>query len=99
MVAVAQGLVPIEAWLTGPTGTRLGNSTMIEVRAAPPGAWLYVVSAAVLAGMLIVGVWRAARRPSRVPDSVVLDPVLPTPEPPYVEPAVEPAVEPGTHSG
>ena len=103
MIAVAQGLVPIEAWLTGPTGTRLGNSTMIEVRAAPPGAWLYVVSAAVLAGMLIVGVWRAARRPSRVPDSVVLDPVLPTPEPPYVEPAVEPgrAANPpdGTHSG
>ncbi|MEI2825818.1 MAG: DUF6049 family protein [Dermatophilaceae bacterium] len=74
MIAVAQGLVPIDAWLTGPDGARVGSSTTIQVRAAPPGAWLYVVAGAGLLALLIVGAWRSLRRPSRVPDSVVLDP-------------------------
>ena len=82
MVAVAQGLVPIDAWLTGPDGSRVGASTTIQVRAAPPGAWLYVIAGAVLLALLVFGAWRSLRRPSRVPDSVVLDPVEVTVEPP-----------------
>ncbi|HOF63130.1 MAG TPA: DUF6049 family protein [Dermatophilaceae bacterium] len=82
MVAVAQGLVPIDAWLTGPDGSRVGASTTIQVRAAPPGAWVYVIAGAVLLALLVFGAWRSLRRPSRVPDSVVLDPVEVTVEPP-----------------
>lgn len=93
MIAVAQGLVPIDAWLTGPDGARVGSSTTIQVRAAPPGAWLYVVAGAGLLALLIVGAWRSLRRPSRVPDSVVLDPVEVQPEPPLEDP-LEPPLEP-----
>ncbi len=61
-VAVAAGLVPINAWLTTSDGTRVGQGATITVRANPPGGWLYVISGAVVALVFLGGIIRTLRR-------------------------------------
>lgn len=86
LAAVAQGVVPFSALLTTRTGAPVGVAGTIEVRAAPPGAWLYVAFGGALGVILIVGVVRSLRRPSKVQTDIALDPVEPTPEPPWPHP-------------
>lgn len=87
LAAVAQGLVPVNAWVTTASGTRIGAVQQLTIRAAPPGAWLYVGMGGLFALVLIAGVVRAVRRPPRqVVDTRGLDPVDPTPEEPLVAP-------------
>ena len=84
---LAQGLVPVTAWLTTTDGTRLGPSEQLTIRAAPPGAWLYVGLGALVALVLVGGIVRAVKRPPRLKvDTLDLDPVDPTPEEPLLEP-------------
>ena len=52
--------------LTTRTGAPVGVAGTIEVRAAPPGAWLYVAFGGALGVILVVGVVRSLRRPSKV---------------------------------
>jgi len=56
------------------------------IRAAPPGAWLYVGLGALFGVILVAGVVRALRRPRASIDTRGLDPVDPTPEEPLVAP-------------
>jgi hypothetical protein len=86
LAAVAQGVVPFSALLTTRTGAPVGVAGTIEVRAAPPGAWLYVAFGGALGVILVVGVVRSLRRPSKVQTDIALDPVEPTPEPPWPPP-------------
>ncbi len=80
MAAAAQGLVPVTAWLTTPLGLPVGAPQELSVRAAPPGAWLYVALGGLTGVVLLVGIVRALRRPRTRALGVELDPVLPTPE-------------------
>lgn len=83
MAAVTQGVVPITARLQAGDGTRLGRATTLQVRAAPPGAWLYVIGGAGLGLILLVGTIRSLRKPAVGADlGFELDPIYPIPEPP-----------------
>ncbi len=87
MAAVAQGLVPVNAWLTTANGTQVGATQKLTIRAAPPGPWLYIGMGGLFALVLVGGVVRAVRRPPRqVVDTQGLDPVDPTPEEPLAAP-------------
>ena len=94
LAASAQGLVPIDAWLSYGEGQRIGPTTRITVRAAPPGGWLYVVGGVVVGALVLAGAIQALRRPRREMPGVVLDPIQPTPE----EPVVVPIDHPEAHS-
>ena len=86
LAASAQGLVPIDAWLSDGTGQRIGPTTRITVRAAPPGVWLYVVGGVIVGALVLAGAIQALRRPRRELPGVVLDPIQPTPEEPVSVP-------------
>ena len=87
LAVLAQGLVPVNAWVTTADGTRIGVVQQLTVRAAPPGAWLYIGLSILFGLILIAGIVRAVRRPPReVVDTGDLDPVDPTPEAPVVAP-------------
>ena len=87
LAVLAQGLVPVNAWLTTADGTRIGAVQQLTIRAAPPGAWLYIGMSVLFGLILIAGIVRAVRRPPRmVVDTRGLDPVDPTPEAPVVAP-------------
>lgn len=60
--AVAAGLVPVTATLTTSDGTALGRTATITVRANPPGRIFYVVSGAIVALVLVLGLARTLRR-------------------------------------
>ncbi|HRW19694.1 MAG TPA: DUF6049 family protein [Dermatophilaceae bacterium] len=89
LVAVTQGLVPINASLRAADGSTLGPPSQIIVRANPPGVWLYVGGGVLLGGILLLGAVRKLRKPPS-PEVVAaaesLDPVLPTPEEVVVDP-------------
>lgn len=87
LAVLAQGLVPVNAWVTSADGTRIGTVQQLTIRASPPGAWLYVTMSMLFGLILIAGIVRAVRRPPRVVvDTQGLDPVDPTPEAPVVAP-------------
>ncbi len=87
LAVLAQGLVPVTAWLTTSDGERFGAEQQLTVRAAPPGPWLYVALGGLFGAILLVGVIRAIRRPPRIRvDTEGLDPVDPTPEEPLLAP-------------
>ncbi|MBK8470650.1 MAG: hypothetical protein IPL45_13000 [Actinomycetales bacterium] len=91
LAAVAQGLVPISAWIETLDGTRIGRTEQISVQAAPPGAWLYVSMWTAFGLILLVGIIRTLRRPPRTTAElgvIALDPVDPMPEVPLVAPVV-----------
>lgn len=80
--AVAAGLVPVTAWLTGPDGRTVGQGATLTVRANPPGVWLYVIGGVLLGAVLLIGLVRALRRspPPPPPGSEDVDPVVAVPE-------------------
>lgn len=92
LAAVAAGLVPVDAWLTTADGTRLGQATQLTLRANPPGVWMYVVGAAIVALVLVAGLVRGLRHPTRRPPGAEqVDVVEPTPERRLTEPVVHPS--------
>jgi hypothetical protein len=64
VIAIAAGLVPIEAVLTTPNGTPLGQTARVDVRVQPTSTWLYWVLAAVAGIILVLGTYRSVRRGS-----------------------------------
>ena len=64
VTAIAAGLVPIEAVLTTPNGTPLGQNARVDVRVQPTSTWLYWVLAAVAGIILVLGTYRSVRRGS-----------------------------------
>jgi hypothetical protein len=65
--AVAAGLVPIEAVLTTPNGTLLGERARVNVRVQPPSTWIYWALGALIAMIFVLGLLRSLRRgPTRV---------------------------------
>lgn len=90
LAAAAQGLVPIDAWLTAAHGDRISATTRITVRAAPPGVWLYIVGGVIVGGLAIVGAVQALSKPRREVPGIDLDPIQPTPEAPVSAPIEHP---------
>ncbi len=90
LAAAAQGLVPIDAWLTTADGDRISATTRITVRAAPPGVWLYIVGGVIVGGLAIVGAVQALSKPRREVPGIDLDPIQPTPEDPVSAPIEHP---------
>ena len=64
VTAIAAGLVPIEAVLTTPNGTPLGQNARVDVRVQPPSAWIYWALGAVAGIILVLGTYRSMRRGS-----------------------------------
>ncbi len=97
MAALAQGLVSIDAWISGPDGVRIGQVATLEIRAAPPGAGFYFTVGSFLLLVLVIGVIRSLRRPRAELSGVTLDPVDPTPEAaPPTAPASPGRTDPGS---
>lgn len=87
MEAVAAGVVPVNASLTTSDGVPIGQPAVLTVRAAPPGAWVYVVAGSVLGLVLVVGLVRGIRRPKATPAHLQdLDLVSPVAETPLEDP-------------
>lgn len=61
--AVAAGEVPIRAYLTTPSGLRVGETQELSVRVRPAGEWIYWVLGGSAGVILILGLARALRRP------------------------------------
>jgi len=64
VTAVAGGLVPVEAALTTPNGTPLGQTARVNVRVQPTGTWLYWVLWGLASIILLLGIYRSLRRGS-----------------------------------
>lgn len=64
VTAIAAGLVPVEAVLTTPNGTLLGQKARVSVRVQPTGTWLYWVLGALASIILLLGIYRSLRRGS-----------------------------------
>ncbi|MGV1008637.1 MAG: DUF6049 family protein [Dermatophilaceae bacterium] len=81
--AIAAGIVPVNASLTTSDGIAIGQPATLTVRAAPPGAWVYVAAGSVAVLVLIVGLVRGLRRPKTTPPDLreldLVNPVVETP--------------------
>jgi hypothetical protein len=64
VTAIAAGLVPVEAVLTTPNGTSLGQAARVNVRVQPTGTWLYWVLGGLASIILLLGTYRSLRRGS-----------------------------------
>jgi hypothetical protein len=64
VTAIAAGLVPIEAVLTTPNGTPLGQNAHVDVRVQPTSTWIYWVLSGLAGVVLILGIYRSLRRGS-----------------------------------
>jgi len=64
VIAIAAGMVPVEAVLSTANGTPLGQDARLEVRVYPTDTWLYWVLGGLAGVILVLGTYRAVRRPS-----------------------------------
>ena len=64
VTAIAAGLVPVEAVLTTPNGTSLGQTARVNVRVQPTGTWLYWVLGGLAGIILLLGIYRSLLRGS-----------------------------------
>lgn len=64
VIAIAAGLVPIDAVLTTPNGTPLGQNARVDVRVQPTSTWIYWVLGVVVSIILVLGTYRSLRRGS-----------------------------------
>ena len=64
VTSIAAGLVPIEAVLTTPNGTPLGQNARVDVRVQPTSTWIYWALGAVAGIILVLGTYRSLRRGS-----------------------------------
>ncbi len=59
---ISAGLVPVDATLSAPDGTSLGQMTSVTVRVQPTSTWIYWVLGIVGGLILVLGLYRALRR-------------------------------------
>ena len=64
VTSIAAGLVRIEADLTTPNGTTLGENASVAVRVQPPSSWIYWGLGALAGLVLVLGTYRSLRRGS-----------------------------------
>ena len=64
VTSIAAGLVNVEAALTTPNGTPLGENASVNVRVQPPGTWIYWVLGGLAGLVLVLGTQRSLRRGS-----------------------------------
>jgi Family of unknown function (DUF6049) len=64
VTSIAAGLVRIEADLTTPNGTPLGENASVAVRVQPPSTWIYWALGALAGLVLVLGTYRSLRRGS-----------------------------------
>jgi hypothetical protein len=64
VTSVAAGLVGIEAILTTPNGTPLGETASVAVRVQPPSTWIYWGLGGLAGVILVLGTYRSLRRGS-----------------------------------
>jgi len=64
VTSIAAGLVDVEAALTTPNGTHLGQNASVTVRVQPPATWIYWVLGALAGAVLVLGTLRSLRRGS-----------------------------------
>jgi len=65
VTAIAAGVVPIDAVLTTPNGTPLGQNASVQVRVQPTSTWIYWVLGGLAGVILVLGVYRSLRRGTR----------------------------------
>jgi len=64
VTSIAAGLVGVEAVLTTPNGTPLGQNASVDVRVQPPATWIYWVLGGLAGLVLVLGTQRSLRRGS-----------------------------------
>jgi hypothetical protein len=64
VTAIAAGLVPLEAVLTAPNGTVLGQKAHVDVRVQPTSTWVFWVLGGLTGLVLVLGSVRSLRRGS-----------------------------------
>jgi hypothetical protein len=64
VTSIAAGLVDVEAALTTPNGTPLGQNATVPVRVQPPATWIYWVLGGLAGLVLALGTQRSLRRGS-----------------------------------
>ena len=64
VTSIAAGLVNVDALLTTPNGTSLGQDTSVRVRVQPPATWIYWVLGGLAGIILVLGTQRSLRRGS-----------------------------------
>jgi Family of unknown function (DUF6049) len=64
VTSIAAGLVRIEAVLTTPNGTPLGQNALVEVRVQPTSTWIFWVLGGLASMVLVLGIYRSLRRGS-----------------------------------
>ena len=64
VTSIAAGQVNIDAVLTTPNGTRLGQDATVNVQVQPPASWIYWVLGGLAGIVLILGTQRSLRRGS-----------------------------------
>ena len=64
VTAIAAGVVPVEAVLTTPNGTPLGQNARVNVRVQPTNTWIYWVLGTLAGIILVLGIYRSLRRGS-----------------------------------
>jgi Family of unknown function (DUF6049) len=62
--SIAAGLVNVDAVLTTPNGTALGEDALVTVRVQPPATWIYWVLGGLAGIVLVLGTQRSLRRGS-----------------------------------
>jgi hypothetical protein len=64
VTSIAAGLVDVDAVLTTPNGTPLGQNASVNVRVQPPATWIYWVLGGLAGIILLLGTQRSLRRGS-----------------------------------
>jgi hypothetical protein len=64
VTSIAAGLVNVDALLTTPNGTALGQDTSVKVRVQPPATWIYWGLGGLAGVILVLGTQRSLRRGS-----------------------------------
>jgi hypothetical protein len=64
VISIAAGLVRIEAALTTPNGTPLGQNASVNVRVQPTSTWIFWVLGGLASMVFVIGIFRSLRRGS-----------------------------------
>jgi hypothetical protein len=64
VTSIAAGLVRIDAVLTTPNGTPLGQNARVDVRVQPTSTWIYWALGGLASMVLVLGTYRSLRRGS-----------------------------------
>jgi hypothetical protein len=64
VTSIAAGLVSVQAVLSTPNGTSLGQTARVNVRVQPPGTWIFWALGGLAGLILVLGLYRSVRRGS-----------------------------------